>query len=353
MKRASVISVFVIFLNISILAQINDIKSFLNQCPSNDPAIDTILKDFEIRLNGTKVLQFPCTEPVSSMYTEDYTNPLIYLQTLRVIYYMDKNIAGPHLPWTDTTLYVWMKDRVDGVNIKDGVIGGYCCEEIEGKKFFVTGNPDAFNREFDKYWRGIAGNIDFFAHEVRHTDGSSYYHTSCCGIAGGCDDSYNVSDLGAYGIQYWLNKSWLTGYLYVGARTSHSESEINDIISWHLSSMDMFRSRFCNNVPAAVTINDITNPLSQITGLTENHERTEIKLFPNPLTNGGELNISIPNTEINKMEIISISGVLLQTVNNKMLETATINELNLKPGIYFIKIQTCNNKVFYEKLIIR
>lgn len=32
-------------------SQIFDIKSFLDQCPANDPAFDTILNDFEIRLN--------------------------------------------------------------------------------------------------------------------------------------------------------------------------------------------------------------------------------------------------------------------------------------------------------------
>ncbi|MEA1898417.1 MAG: hypothetical protein U9N53_12230 [Bacteroidota bacterium] len=234
MKRIISLLIFAFSLNPFIYAQIDDIKSFLDQCPTNDPFIDTILNDFEIRLNDELVTDFPCYEPVSDMDVLDYSQPLITLQTLRVMYYMDKHMLD-HLPWTDTTLYVWMKNGVDGINIKDGVIGGYCCSEIDGKKFFVMGNPDNSNREFDKKWMGISGNIDFFAHEVRHTDGDGYSHSSCCGIANGCDDEYNENDLGAYGIQYWLNKSWLTGFINVGARTSHSQTEINEIINWHLN----------------------------------------------------------------------------------------------------------------------
>lgn len=247
-------------------AQIYDIKLFLDQCPTNDPAIDTILNDFEIRLNGQIVTEFPCYEPVYSMKTEDYLNPLIYLQTLRVIYYMDRHKRN-HLPWTDTTLYVWMKNNIDGINIVDGVIGGYCCSEIDGKIFFVTGNADDFNREFDKGWRGISGNIDFFAHEVRHTNGYGYYHSSCCGIPGGCDENYDENDLGAYGIQYWLNKAWLNGLINVGIRTSGTITEINDAINWHLSSLNSSRTRFCNNIPEIVNKTDFDYPLGP--GTTE------------------------------------------------------------------------------------
>ena len=89
-KRVHFISVLVLFLNNVLFSQINDIKSFLDQCPTTDPVIDTILKDFEIRLNGNLVTEFPCYEPVSSMNVANYSNPLIYLQTLRVIYYMDR-----------------------------------------------------------------------------------------------------------------------------------------------------------------------------------------------------------------------------------------------------------------------
>ena len=268
MKKIYLTTIMII--NISIgYSQIVDIKAFLNQCPTLDTNINTILNDFEIKFNGITVTDFPCSEPVSAIPVADYSNPLIYLQTLRVIYYMDRYLPSNHLPWTNKNLYDWMKDNVDGLNIVDGVSGGYCCDIIDGKKYFVTGNQNASNREFDKYWRGISGNIDFFAHEVRHADPGGYYHSSCCGITNGCDDTYDEDNLGSYGIQYWLNKSWLNGDIYVGARMSHTPAEISQIINWEISAMNStYRDRFCNNIPEVVEISDISHPLGQIAILT-------------------------------------------------------------------------------------
>ena len=268
MKRKLFLLTFLVFINNTVFTQIIDIKAFLDKCPTNDPAITTILNDFEIRLNGVKITEFPCSEPVSLMSVQNYTNPLIYLQTLRVIYYMDKHIVGKHFPWTDKSLYNWMKDNVNGINIKDGVSGGYCCETINGKKFFVTGNANDSNREHDKQWIGISGNIGFFAHEVRHAD-KGPGHSSCCGIPGGCDDKYDENNLSSYGIQYWLEKNWLDGTLYVGANISHNQSQINEIINWHLTAINnQFRNRFCNNIPDILKISDIIYPLGKIAYLT-------------------------------------------------------------------------------------
>jgi hypothetical protein len=352
MKRVHFISVFVLFFNNTLFAQINDIKSFLDQCPTNDPIVDTILKDFEIRLNGNIVTEFPCYEPVSSMNVLNYSNPLIYLQTLRVIYYMDRNMICPHLPWTDTTLYVWMKNRVDGINIRDGVPGGYCCEVINGKTFFVTGNPDESNRAFDKKWIGISGNIDFFVHEVRHTDGN-YGHSSCCGISGGCDAEYNENNLGAYGVQYWLIKSWLNGFINVGARTSHTEPEIKEIINWHLSALNVSRTRFCSNIPPVININNISNPLGPIPTLIENRNLLTAKLFPNPINSGDDLTISIPDISLDKIEIFSTTGVLLKVIENTIMGNVIISTVNFKSGIYIIRIQDNNKNLYYRKLVIK
>jgi hypothetical protein len=353
MRRVYALSVFLFFLNTLMYAQINDIKSFLNQCPTKDPIVDTILKDFEIRLNGKIVTEYPCSEPVSAMNVVNYSNPLIYLQTLRVIYYMDRQMICPHLPWTDTTLYVWMKNGVDGISIRDGVTGGYCCEVIDGKKFFVTGNQNDSNREFDKKWIGISGNIDFFVHEVRHTDGNKYLHSSCCGITGGCDDSYNESDLGAYGVQYWLIKSWLNGFINVGARTSHSQSEINEIINWHLSALNVSRNRFCSNIPDIINLKDITNPLGPGANYVKNVDLLKVSLFPNPINSGDVFTINVPNTLINKIEIFNTSGILIKTIKNKFIGEVTISTINLKPNIYIIKLHDSYEKIYYQKLIVK
>jgi hypothetical protein len=353
MRKVFAISFLVLFFNNFLLAQIKDIKAFLDQCPTKDPIVVTILKDFEIRLNGTIVSDFTCSEPVSAMNAVNYSNPLIYLQTLRVIYYMDRQIPCPHLPWTDTTLYAWMKKKVNGINIKDGVSGGYCCEIIDGKKFFVTGNADAANREFDKKWIGISGNIDFCAHEVRHADGSGYSHSSCCGISGGCDSEYNEKDLGAYGIQYWLIKSWLTGFINVGARTSHSEAEINEIINWHLSAVNVSRTRFCNNIPGIIYLKDIPNPLGPGANYFKNTELLKVNLFPNPISRGDVLTINVPDKIINKIELFNTNGILVKIITNRLIGDMTISTIDLNPDVYIIKLYDNNQKLYYQKLIIQ
>lgn len=351
MKKISTISLLCFVLYSITLSQIYDIKEFLDQCPTNDPVIDTILKDFEIRLNNEIVTEFPCTEPVASIPVSSYSNPLIYLQTLRVIYYMDKHMAN-HLPWTDTTLYVWMKERVDGINIKDGVAGGYCCEEIDGKIFFVTGNADDFNRGFDKKWIGIAGNIDFFAHEVRHTEGNGYYHSSCCGIASGCDEKYDEADLGAYGIQHWLNKSWLDGFINVGARTSHNTSEINEIINWHLGSANAMRNRFCQNIPELINLEDIELPLGAVTTSNRDMDWETITLFPNPIIAGQEITIISHSTQIDKIEVFNTGGVLVKIIDDPGINEVIFNTRNLPPDIYILKILDSSENMTFRKLIV-
>ena len=233
-------------------AQILDIDAFLERCPTNDPAFPTISSDFGIRVDGVLVSEFSCSEPISSIPVEDYTDALIVLQTLRTIYYMDRHMAG-HLPWTDGNLYDWMKAEIAGINIKDGVVGGYCCEIYEDGLYFVIGAADEFSRDFDRTWEGISGNISFYSHERRHADPSGYPHVSCCGIPGGCDQTYTEADLGAYGIQWWLNWAWLTGTINVGIGCL-DPSRVTSIANWHQGACSTLRSRICDDPPAEVSI---------------------------------------------------------------------------------------------------
>src|SRR5580765_2298779 len=101
----------------SLCGQIDNIYHFLDTCPASDPAVAQILSDFTIRSNGVIVTQFPCTEPPSSMALANYTDPLIILQGLRVIYYMDRGKSG-HLPWTSGSLYNWMKSQIKGIDVR-------------------------------------------------------------------------------------------------------------------------------------------------------------------------------------------------------------------------------------------
>ncbi len=221
---------------------IQNIDVFLEQCPTSDSAFAQIWSDFKIRRNGELVPVPACQEPVSAIPTAQYTDELIVLQGLRTIYSMDRGQSG-HLPWTGgKTLYDWMKSRIVGIDIRDGS-GSYCCEDFGGL-FIVVGAQDDFNRDFDRRWRGIAGNIDLYAHETRHVDG--FPHTSCCGVSGGCDQTFDESNLSPYAVQWWLNALWLTGGINVGFACS---AESSDDADWFQVACEIFQGRFCESPP--------------------------------------------------------------------------------------------------------
>jgi hypothetical protein len=234
---------------------IANVQEFLDTCPQSDPNLPEILNDFQIRQDDVLVTDFPCTEPVSQMPAAQYTDPLIALQVLRAMYYMDRGQVG-HLPWTPGSLYDWMKAKIGGIDIVTGVSGGYCCVTIDGRVFFVGGPHDDSNREFDKTWDGISNLMAFYAHERRHMDGNGYPHSSCCGITNGCDDSYDPSDLTPYGVQWWLEMSWLEGDINVGVGCLAPDL-ISQDAQWHLANAnEVYRPRFCYTQPPLLTMPD-------------------------------------------------------------------------------------------------
>lgn len=231
--------------------RITDIDAFLARCPSSDPALPEILRDFELRRDGIPAALPPCSEPVSQLSVAQYTDELIVVQGLRVIYAMDRGQSG-HLPWTAGTLFDWMKSKIGGINIiSGGGGGGSCCSAFGGRVFLDIGSQNDFNREFDKKWIGIAGNIDLYAHETRHVDG--FPHSSCCGIPNGCDDRFDPANLSPYAIQWWLNKLWLDGTINVGMGCMIGQERF-DAIQWFSGALNsQFRSRFCSGAPSIVS----------------------------------------------------------------------------------------------------
>ena len=228
---------------------IANIERFLDTCPASDPATIEILTDFQIRRNGALVGEISCSEPISQLPVARYTDELIVLQGLRVIYYMDRGKRG-HLPWTPGSMYDWMRSKIQGIDIRDGS-GSFCCERFDNKLHIAVGAQNDFNRDFDRKWEGISGNIGLYAHETRHVDGFS--HTSCCGIASGCDQTYDQNSLSPYAIQWWLEKSWLMGDINVGF-SCMSPSRVSEIVAWHSTSANgQFRDRFCDEKPPLLT----------------------------------------------------------------------------------------------------
>lgn len=234
-----------------------DIGPLLESCPQHDPAYTQIRNDFELRRNGVPILDIPCSEPVSAMPVAQYTDELIAVQALRAVLYMD--LGSTPLPWAPgMRLYDWMKSKKAGINIVDGASVSSCCGTIDGKLFFTWAAQDESNREFDREWRGIAGDIDLFAHELRHRDG--FPHVRCCtgqnpsDPNNACDQTYDESNLGAYGVQWWLNYHWLTGDFYTGF-SCMDPTTVSTIASWHNVAVQPGpTSRFCTGGPPAVTL---------------------------------------------------------------------------------------------------
>jgi hypothetical protein len=235
-------------INASCSPFISNIHKLLESCPTTDPAIATILSDFEIRRNGNLVRLIPCTPPISKLPLSKYTDELILLQTLRVMYYMRRTPPGS-LPWTRGTLYDWLKSKVRGFNINDlESNAASCCTEIGGK-MSVSVAPlknDNFNRDLKRRWIGISGNLGLYAHERRHLDG--FGHVSCK-KSDNMDQEYDEKNLSPFGVQWWLYKNWLSEILGVGFACL-SDSERQETADFFASTCEGYRTgRFCGAAP--------------------------------------------------------------------------------------------------------
>lgn len=307
---------------------VTDIALLLDTCPSSDPALSMILDDFEIRRNGVIIGNTPCSEPLSAMPLEQYSDELILIQGLRVIHYMDSG-RSDHLPWTPGTMYEWMRSKIGGINISDTASTSFCCEMYDGEFFIVVKAQDDFNRDFDRTWQGLSGNIGLYAHEVRHRDG--FGHVSCCPTGGsGCDQTYDEGNLSPYAIQWWLNASWLTGYLPVGFSCG-DPFDVQQIASWHLSATNGFRNRFCDDQPPLLDIPespggecDTSRPDVNVNGIADECEpavHVEVPLDINPsdcpneftvnLKSRGRLPMAIPGTEDFDVAQIDVSTITI------------------------------------------
>jgi len=173
------------------VAVICNIKAFLDDCPTLDPAYAQIRSDFQLRRDGQLVGDIACQEPVSQMPIDEYTDELIVLQGLRMAYYMDRGQPG-QFPWTAGTFYSWLKQKIGGINITSTGQDECCFTLGDGRLYFYVRANDDFSRNFDRQWQGIADNIGLMAHERRHLDGS-FSHVDCCPAGdNACDQTYDV-----------------------------------------------------------------------------------------------------------------------------------------------------------------
>ena len=200
--------------DIEMTREIVDLEDFLSVCPLEDPNISIILSDFEFRLNGDVIDQFPCEEPFYLMdrpsdlglATEHFTETT-YLQALRFLYYLDYD--NPHIvPWSQERLYDWVVSKLDALDIVDGVAGGRFCGNVNGSNKATFGNNrNPANPNLINFSNCLAEgfrliNISLLLHEARHADG--FPHTSgCCTLGRVCDDELDLENPSAYGIMVW------------------------------------------------------------------------------------------------------------------------------------------------------
>lgn len=250
---------------------------FFEQCPTADPIFATIINDFKIRKDGVLInaAALTCNPPISTMPISAYTDQLVLLQALRAIYYMDLGRSN-HLPWTSKTLYGWLKENLGGFEISTTASydhwGGQMFSSIgdTANYFVIRAKPDS-TREFQRKWAGPAGistMITLMMHERRHGDGSAFNHERCCPAQdpanpnNACDQTYEETvNLSPYGIQYWLEKNWVSGYIDVGVGCMTS-AEKTDAINWMRQDGNAHvhpaSSNYCTNTPPLLT--DMNNP---------------------------------------------------------------------------------------------
>ncbi len=241
-----------------VLTGIDDIKTFLDQCPTTDPAYTTIKNTWELRSDGVLVAApSTCNGPMSTIPIAQLTDELVSMQVLRTAYYMSQGTAGV-LPWTSKNLWDWMKTNVSGINLRAAAGQLYCRDMIGGKLYFSQSRQDATQRDFKRTWIGIEASLSFFVHEIRHADSGEPAHTTGCPVAplpsdnAACDPSYNINNLGAYGVQYWLESNWASGFLGIGIGCA-PPATAQQYANFHATNANATRSRFVTGVPPTVT----------------------------------------------------------------------------------------------------
>lgn len=272
-KRISIflLAIALISQPISAEAWICNSAKFFEECPTTDPIVSNIISDFKIRKDGVLInaAALICTPPISTIPISAYTDELVLLQALRAIYYMDLGRSN-YLPWSPKALYGWLKDKVGGFEISTSA----ALDQYVGQKFLSTGDTANYfviraksdaTREFQRKWEGIALLITLMMHERRHADGIG--HVRCCPAqdpaspTNACDQTYDQSvNLSPYGIQYWLEKNWVSGNIQagVGCMSPTAKAEAIQLMRSDANGRVAPTSNFCTNTPPV--LNDTSNP---------------------------------------------------------------------------------------------
>ena len=257
---------------------IKNIATFLQTCPSSDPAFATIFSAFSVSYDSTPLTQSKLTQDLNSV-CNSITNSsapaptltqqaeYVVSQVFRTMYYMDnQGTRNCPYPWTGgTSLYNWEKAMVAGVDIRDDSAYSDCCEPVSsGKYSFGLKEPAANQYPFDYTWTGIANQMALYVHEARHSPNNlpppntldAFLHSTCCpaqgnAVTASCDNTYDESNLAPYGTQFWLFRGWLDGTVNVGYACM-APADVQSASQFFQVGANSYIARFCTNPPASV-----------------------------------------------------------------------------------------------------
>ena len=206
----------------SIRTGLDDVKAFIERCPTNDPAYQIIRQEFELRLDGALVTTpITCTEPLTSLPMDGLnTTAIVTLQAIRFAYYMSIGTTE-RLPWTPRSLYAWLTRNVAGINFRTVPNQTYCCDVINGR-FYIARSLISGPFSMPMQWPWVPDQLAFLSHEARHRDPGAPAHVNGCPDFPaptdpiGCDPTYDVNNLGGYGIQFWMHSSMARAFLNMG-----------------------------------------------------------------------------------------------------------------------------------------
>lgn len=146
---------------------------------------------------------------------------------------------------------------VAGVNMVSTPGKLYCCDWFDHRPYFVFSLQDAQQREFKRTWDGLSSSLAFYAHEIRHAAGGPGHVAGCEGfpVVTGCDATYDLANLGSYGVQYWLESSWVSGAINVGIACSDPLTAQDYAVSI-AQAANGHRTRIVANPPPEVTASE-------------------------------------------------------------------------------------------------
>ncbi len=179
------------------LPNINDL---LHTCPSLSE-IEKYETDFIIT-SDIQFKEYACEKGKNPYYQEDRLDPkLTIYQALRI---MDSLPFSKNLPWTDESLYDWLKNNIKGIHINKETDNSYCCnpDRVINLKAEVIGASRQLKWVDPQSGTGMEALPALLLHEARHVT-----HGHTCGT-----NDATLDEGGAWALQYYLYY-WYGHYL--------------------------------------------------------------------------------------------------------------------------------------------